>query len=292
MSENIFLHGGRLGDTVMALYAVKKLGGGVFQMCARHEYPYGKDQLLSMLRLVEYQSYIKRALHVNVPLKYMKTSRSVNQPGYAQLTPDENMFSGITPLPWTHSFIDAENWIKSDYDARLIYPECSAAGKNWIHVIHQAQHHSRFFNVEWKPDTVWLEAPATKTGVDIVFHAPSYRLVRSRESWCKILVELSKSRNVVILTGERDRDDWISISNDVMTIVPPDFLETADYINSAKCLLGAASSCYCVAEALRKLRFIELKTDCYNTYCYGETGKIINDLTDEQLVEHVLQATI
>ena len=77
MSENIFLHGGRLGDTVMALYAVKKLGGGVFQMCARHEYPYGKDQLLSMLRLVEYQSYIKRALHVNVPLKYMKTSRSL-----------------------------------------------------------------------------------------------------------------------------------------------------------------------------------------------------------------------
>lgn len=276
--RNIFMMGGRIGDTVMALYVVKKLGGGVVQMCLRHEQPFDLDQLNAVMTLVKYQPYVDDAIHVKVPQQYIKV-------GY---TPDEYVNSGVDPIPWTHSFIDSESRIKNRDDVMREYPEMHAAGLNWIHHIHQAHHHCKHFGVEWTPDTKWIDAPLTKAGVDVVFHAPSYRLVRNRESWLKIIRAISQHCSVVIITGKNDRFDWSQVDDVAATIAPGDFVQVADYINSAKCFLGAASSSYCVAEALRKMRFVELRADCYNTYCYGDTGMIINNLDDDAVVAKVL----
>lgn len=263
----------------MSLYAVKKLGGGIVQMCLRHEQPYDLEQLNAMMALVRYQPYVDKVIHVKVPTQYIKIG----------CTPDEYVNSGCDPIPWTHSFIDSESRIRNEDDARREFPEMFAAGLNWIHHIHLADHHCRYFNIEWVPDTKWLEAPLTKNGIHVVFHAPSYRLVRSRESWNKIIRAIAAKCNVIIITGRRDRLDWHHLSDVAESIVPEDFLQVADYINSATCFLGAASSCYCVAEALRKKRFVELKADCYNTYCYGDTGKIINELDDDAVIAKVLE---
>lgn len=271
---NVFIHGGRLGDAVMALYAAKKVGGGIFQMCLRHEPPWDHKKLNSILALVKYQSYIKDAIHVKVPKEYIKPNHIDSK--YIE--------SGADPIPWTHSFIESESKCNPED-----YPEYKSQGKNWLHYTHQARRHCDHFGVKWEPDIVWLEAPKTKGNVDVLFHAPSYRLVRSRQSWIKIIELLSSKCNVVVITGPDDRHEWSDVAK---VIVPEDFLEVADYINSAKCFLGAASSCYCVAEGLRKLRFVELRADCYNTHCYGETGHIINNWSDDIVIESVLGAVI
>lgn len=263
---NVFLHGGRIGDTIYALYIVKKVGGGIFQQCLRHA-PHRWDEktLLSVLKLVRYQPYINDAIYVKVPKIYMMSD-----------TPISALNVGAEPLHWNYSFIDSES--QSDPEN---YPDLCYV--NYLHYAHQARRHCVYFKLKWNPDDVWLTAPKTKK-LDILFHAPSYRLVRSRERWQRIIEKLSLNFKIVVVSGEHDRGEW---SKNFDVTVPPDHLEVADYVNSAHCFLGAASSCYAIAEALKKMRFIELAPDCFNNYPYGKTGRLINEWSDQELIAHV-----
>lgn len=271
---NVFIHGGRIGDCIYALHTVKDLGGGIFQICLRHA-PIRWDQksLLDLLPLIQYQSYITKAVFTKIPHQYVMRNTS---PGTKHRGSEEFECLGEDFQPWTHSFVDSE----SVYDPHN-YPDlCNV---NWIHHCHQSRRHHHFFQIKWDPDAVWLEAPKTKR-VDIAFHAPSYRLVRSSDRWARIVETLQKRFNVAIISGEVDRHDWARVGD---VIIPPSLLETADYINSAICFLGCASSCYAMAEAMKKHRFIELAQDCFNNFPYGKTGRLVNEWSDRELVAHI-----
>jgi hypothetical protein len=253
---NVFLQGGRIGDTIYALYVVKKLGGGIFQQCLRHA-PHRWDEvaLRDTLKLVAYQPYVKEARFVKVPAAYMMPD-----------TPKEARHLGEDPIEWTHNFIDSE----SQNDPQN-YPDLCYV--NYLHYAHQARRHCVYFGVKWDPDDVWISAPKTKT-LDIAFHAPSYRLVR----------ELQKTCRVVILSGRHDKYEWDGCGE---VVVANTILEAADWVNSAHCFLGAASCCYAIAEGMKQFRFIELATDCFNNYPYGPTGRLINHWSNREVIGHV-----
>jgi hypothetical protein len=271
---NVFIHGGRIGDCIYALHTVKDLGGGIFQVCLRHAPVRWDEKILkSLIPLLEYQKYIDRVIFTKVPPQYvMRHDHNSMWSGHQEMA-----LHGADYIQWTHSFIDSES-VNDPHN----YPDlCNV---NWLHYAHQSRRHHTYFRIKWDPDAVWLDAPKTRA-VDIVFHAPSYRLVRSPHSWRRILNALQKRFNVILLSGEVDRYEW---ANDSDVIVPENLLDTADYINSAYCFLGCASSCYAIAEAMKKYRFVELAPDCFNNYPYGKTGRLINEWSDEEVIAHVV----
>lgn len=277
MVANVFIHGGRIGDTVYALYAVKKLGGGIFQQCLRHApLRWNQELLEATLKLVRFQSYVNEARFVKVPIQYVMDH---GQHIYQKYSFEKNTFlgSGEEAIPWTHSFIDSE----SENDP-YNYPDL--IGKNWLHYAHQARRHCHYFNLKWNPDDSWLEWPAKTKSVDIVFHAPSYRLVRSKRDWECILKSLMKKFNVVILSGHEDKHEWMNVGD---VTVADDFLDVSKYLSSAYCFLGCASSVYAIAEGMKQYRFVELADDCFNNYPYGKSGRLINKWSNEEIVGHV-----
>lgn len=265
------MHGGRSGDVFYSLYAAMMLGGGTFQLCLYHAPVAWNIELLeSVLSLVKYQTYIVQADVVKIPHRW----RNVANAPYADI--------GIDFRQITHDFIHADTVRNPER-----FPELTPG--EWPSNVHLAKRYCDPWHVEWDPELKWLTVPTNAMCFDdIVFHVPLRRSIRSKQSWLYILNKL-KSRKLLIriIAGENDIGEWKELGFAISK--PRNFLQSAIFINSSKVFLGVASSCNVIAEGLKHPRCVELADDCYNTYPFGDTGVMINGMSDDAVVELVAE---
>lgn len=264
-----FHHGGRIGDCVYALYTVKALGGGDVFLTSFHTPGWDEQMAKRLLPFIEYQQYVTSAIYL--PIKFGDLEGWRHGGG----VPKE-----LDPI--AYNLWEAEK----DYNPEA-FPEWH--GGSWPGNCHIAKRYAVHFDVPWDPDSIWLNAPATKK-IDIVFHMPMRRMVRPSADWAFILNTLQGfGHSVLILGGMDDIGEWLSVDPKLPRLCPDNFLVAADYINSAKLFLGGASSCNTVAEGLKKPRIVELADDCDDTYPYGTTGQCANAMSIEEVVNASLE---
>lgn len=262
---NKFIHGGRLGDCVYSLYAVKMLGGGIYQICLYHGKAWNEKMLRSILPLIRAQTYITDARFTSVPQNWWtddnKHCRHIFDHAFA---------------PADYDLIRADS-MRNPED----FPELIPG--TWPGNVHLAKRYAQPFGIKWYPETKWLDVDCNYAGaVDIVFHAPTRRIVRQKNEWISILSVLASKRDLIIVGGENDIHEWYVEGAEL--IVPIDMLQTARIVSSAKLFIGAASSVNTIAEGLKKTRLVELAPDCFNTYPYGESGMCINGLNAAEVM--------
>lgn len=258
-----FHHGGRAGDLFYALYTMKALGGGELTLSNFQEENWGTDLMESVIPLAAAQSYVENVKQLVIPEINVEKRR-------------ETLYS--MSKGYNYDLHAAED----DYNPEA-FPEWD--GKHFPGNIHIAKRYAVHFGVEWVPNSVWLEAPKVENDVDVVFHAPMRRLVRGHHFWGEVLRSLiNVGLKVVIVAGPNDEYEWRNLGLPVC--VPTDFLHTAILINSAKCFLGAASSCNVIAEGLGKRRFVEVADGCWNT----NPTDVVNHMFGGQIVQEVLEA--
>jgi len=121
----------------------------------------------------------------------------------------------------------------------------------------------------------WLRSATMNC--DVAFHCPMRRSVREKNDWITILESLSQSGlDIVILGKEPPFDDMGRF----------DLVNSAQYVNGAKCFLGVVSSMNALAEGLGKKRFVEHAPDCWNV----TPGVVINGMSNDEIVKHVIVA--
>ena len=252
-----------MGDCVYALYTVKALGGGDVFLSLFHRPGWDESMAKSMLPLLQYQDYIGRAALLPLLEGEIKTWRACGA------VPDE-----VKAL--SHNLHNAEK----DRNPEA-FPEWH--GKCWPGNCHIAKRYAVHFGVEWNPNATWLTAPMKK-GVDVVFHMPMRRMVRTMKEWGTILSALYVDGHCVVIIGGDDLHEWNELRGVASLIRPTDFLQAADYINSARLFMGGASSCNTVAEGLKRRRIVELADGCDDTYPYGSTGWCANDMSTDEVI--------
>ena len=147
--------------------------------------------------------------------------------------------------------------------------------------INIAKRYAVHFGLIYDPESVWLTAPRTKD-VDVAFHCPLRRSVRSADDWREILADLVDDGLKIAVVDQENADEWKMIPAEHPN---GDLLESADYINSAKVFLGTVSCCNAIAEGLKKPRLVEQAPDCFNVNV--PEGGCINGWSNEQVVEQV-----
>lgn len=254
----MFHHGGRLGDALYALYTIKKLGGGRVYLSLYHSPGWNQEMLDSLLPLLEYQKYIKSADQCETPPHFGNINIS-------------------------HDLHDAEDSFNPEDFPEWIGPTWPGNGVSIL------KRYALHFNIHPDFEETWLDAPQTKD-VDIVFHMPQRRCLRDFDEWIRILLTLSHhyKQKVIILAGPDDAHEWGDMTKSLPVIVPQSFLETADYINSAKLFIGGASSCNVCAEGLKQWRMVEIADGCHDIYAQGRTGFTINGWSPEDVVAMAL----
>lgn len=247
-----FHHGGRIGDCIYSLYTVKALGGGKMYLSDFQQGNWSLQIAKSLKPFLEYQDYI----------------------GEVEVVDQEQLKK-----------------LQIDYDlhkAELDYnPECFPEWhkRDWPGNCHIAKRYATHFGIPFFVENSWLKAPQTKR-VDVAFHAPLRRAVRPPQDTGWIISQLTKQGYNVIILGSDDIDDWKPYA-DGGYLMPSSILEMADWINSAKVFMGAASSGNVIAEGLKKPRFVELADGCDNTFPYGMTGRFTNQYPKEELLEAI-----
>lgn len=267
-SARRFHHGGRIGDLVYAMYTIKALGGGELCLSLFHHPGWDRRFAESVKSLAEYQDYINQVSIIDIDQRQMSEWRCGRS------------------KPWLiEKFIDYDlHDAELDYNPHM-FPEWHK--RDWPGNCHIAKRYAVHFGVDWDPEAVWLEAPQTHVNIDVVFHMPLRRSVRSKERWLFILRALKASGfTVLVMTGPYDYEEWNYACEmyNIPCIVPSDMLDASDYINSSRLFIGGASSCNTIAEGLKKRRIVELADGCDDTYPYGLTGWCATDMPDEDLL--------
>lgn len=253
-----FHHGGRLGDALYALYTVWRMGGGEFYLSLYHTPGWNEKMLRSLLPFIEYQKYITKADMCEQPPRF-------------------------GDLDITHDLHAAEG----DFNPED-FPEWT--GPSWPgNGVSILKRYALHFGIQPDFEDIWLTAPQTKD-VDIVFHMPQRRCIRDYDEWIRILLILAQhyKKKVIILAGPDDAYEWGDMTKSVEVIVPAAYLETADWINSAKLFIGGASSCNVCAEGLKKWRMVEIADGCFDIYAKGRTGFTINQWSPEDVISMAL----
>ena len=279
-----FHSGGRIGDTLYMMYAMKSLvaseacrpaskRGAKLYFSLYHSPGWNKDFIDALKPLIMYQDYMHSVEMCEPP------------PSPDREWPPAKLEDG-KQVPWQrYEIMGLEKPVHYDFQSveDMFNPEDypSWNDQQFPGSIHIAERYAAPFGVRWDPETVWLKAPKTKDEIDVVFHMPHRRSLRSPQEWNSLfdLITHSYGNNLTILGGPEDIHEWKDICTncDVKFVVPETFLETADIINSSAVFLGGASSCNVIAEGLKKPRMVELRPDCFNTYPRGRTGVTIND---------------
>ena len=123
----------------------------------------------------------------------------------------------------------------------------------------------------------WLRAATILC--DVAFHCPMRRSVRRAEDWMVILKSLSRSGLHVVIVGKEP-----PFANPE----PFDLLDSAQYVDGAKCFLGVVSSMNALAEGLGKKRFVEHAPGCWNV----TPGVVINGMSNDEVVRQVTAACV
>lgn len=259
-----FHHPGRFGDCIYALYTVKALGVGDITLTNFHTPSWGFGHATKLLSFLNYQNYINSAKAIEITGDELLNWRNGQQKPHLVHQIDYDLH-------------DAEK----DYNPDK-FPEWD--GNSWPGNCHIAKRYAVHFDIQWDPESIWLTAPKTITNLDIAIHAPHRRMAKPVDEWFNLINYLSEHYNIVILSGHDDYNEWDNVNQTASRVTPDDFLKSSNYINSAKCFLGVASSCNVIAEGLKKHRFVELADDCHNTYPYGDTGWCINGLSNDEII--------
>jgi len=247
-----FHHGGRIGDLIFALWTMKHLGGGRLIVSDYHKGNWGLDVAESMRGFLEIQPYIEKVLTWNY---YPVHQYSVDY----DLQNAEDTFN-------PESF--------AEYRAKTGWPgNVNILHRYAVHFDLQAEYEKWLETRE-----PWLVAPVTKQRVDVAFHCPMRRSVRSRDEWMHILNDLWDEELLVAVLG----------TEDFIICRSKDLLESAGWINSAKVFLGTISSCNAIAEGLGKTRFVEQADGCFNVHV-DPPSVSINGMTNEEVVRRVLE---
>lgn len=268
-----FHHGGRIGDCIYAMYTAQKLGGGDIYLSLYHRPGWSKGHIEILAPLLEYQDYISSASYIQIGGNELDDWRRGGPVPQCVQSLDYNLHYSET-LRNPHEF-----------------PEWKGHSGNhpWPGNCHQGKRYAVGFDVEWDFDAKWMDAPdADGESFDIVFHGPWRRLVRSPNDWQKVLKELSSHFSIAVLGGGDDIDEWPDLSF-YKKVVPSDLLQTASLIKSSKAILGSASCCYAIAEAMKSTRFLEMAPGCDNNYPYGKTGHDITGMPNGDLVKEVIR---
>jgi hypothetical protein len=265
-----FHHGGRLGDCLFALYTIKELGGGRLALSLYQQGGWYKYMIDALLPLIEYQSYIEDCGQCDQEDRHQYDVDFVKY---------ENMFNP------------------------LMFPEWE--GPDWPGNIHIGKRYAACAGVTWSPGRAWLQAPQTYVDdLDIVFHAPMRRCMRDPDRWADIIRNLCIDEyNIAVIGSKEDIEDWeprlhsksdftyygkkrdFSKTGSMTLVIPDNFLQAADYINSAKLFMGAISSCHAIAEGLGVWTMCDVHTDCSEFYSKGKTGVTCNSWQTDQVLK-------
>jgi len=228
-----FYHGGHIGDVIYSLYTIKKSGGGTLVLGPGQQHGWGDDEIDALMPLINYQDYVYEIWSIDK--KY----------------PDQidHDFTSIRDIVNPEDFWEWEH-------------------EPWPGNAHLKK---RYFNSLWRKraglidqmlaysnDDKWLTAPHESYAVfDIVFHAPTRKIVRGQAEWHDILSALSTKGFTILVIGGDDLDEW-SDSLYYVKHKPANFLEVASRIDACGLFLGLASCNYVIAEGLDKFRLIDM----------------------------------
>lgn len=248
-----FHHGGRIGDLIFALWAMRELGGGRLVVSDFHHPNWSLTTAVGMDRLLRYQPYVNEVV-------YTAYRNGLEQEADFDLHAAEDDYNPAA-IP--------------GYDPRSGWPgNANIAARYAVH-----------FGLVYRPADKWLFAPVTHLGaVDVVVHCPVRRMVRPLQEWMLLLNAMQAAGLRVVIIGQEDRRIWSRVADG-------DLLDSAEWINSAKVFLGTVSSCNAIAEGLKKRRFVEQASDCFNVNVSPETGgTCINGMDKKEVVDAVTQA--
>lgn len=264
MKSVSFHHGGRLGDCLYAMYAVKNLlqegEKAKIILTDFQEGSWDVNYIRALLPLLVHQDYVSDTAYELFSEKF--TNPDARQAAIKQLA-----------LCVDYDLHDAE----LDYNPEL-FPEWN--GPHWPGNCHIAKRYAVHFGLEFDPEAVWLTAPK-KGDYDVVVHAPKRRLSIQDNGFALLLKALHKGgAKIAVIGGPHDFNEWNAdlTAGQAQFICPSDMLEFAALINGAKVFVGTASSGGVIAEGLKKQRFMDIGDGCFNTYPYGETGVCLNEV--------------
>lgn len=265
-----FIHGGRIGDLIYALYTVKEMGGGNIILVNHHTPGWGVEYYKSLTRFLSRIPYIS---------------------GHCWVEKEEDAIEIAKTAGECFNFIDAERSYNPDK-----FPEWH--GKSWPGNIHLAKRYATYFNIPFFANQIWLQPGLFQPRVgslpehkfDIVFHAP-VRRVTNMEHLKDIVVFLSKKYRIVVTGDELDEKNWlayIGINKNVtyFSMLCRDMADQAYLIQESTVFLGAVSSGHAVSEAMGKPRYVQQADGCDNVI----PTLVINGMRVGEIARHISNA--
>ena len=229
-----FLHSGTAGDTIYSLAAVKKMGGGEFQIGIRN-----------LERILPTYGY--RAEDCDPAHKGRYTEKD-----YKLLAPLIESQSYITKVsPWNDG--DNRPDVNLDQYRSVLYRTFEG---NII------ESYFRTFNLPFTAtdfETPWLEADAICEASIIVNSTPRYRDPEAQNTWLQMCTDADLATNGLFVGTPAEHETFVQTTGCNIKYRPvKDFLELAGLIEGADLFLGNQSMALSIAMGLGKTSVVEL----------------------------------
>jgi hypothetical protein len=229
-----FLHSGTAGDTVYSLAAVKKMGGGEFQI--------GIQNLERIL-----PTYGYRAEDIDPAHRGRYTERD-----YELLAPLIERQSYITQVRTWHN---GDNRPDVDLDRYRAVLYRTFEGNI-------VESYFKTFNLPWTMqdyDAPWLEADPIREATVIVNSTPRYRDPEAQGTWMQMCCDAELDKNGLFVGTPAEHETFVStIGCNIKYRPVKDFLELAGLIEGADLFLGNQSMALSIAMGLGKTSVVEL----------------------------------
>ena len=229
-----FLHSGTAGDTIYSLAAVKRLGGGEFQIGIRN-----------LERILPKYGY--RAEDCDPVHRGRYTEKD-----YELLAPLIERQQYITKVtPWHHG--DNKPDVDLDQYRSVLYRTFEG---------NIVESYFRTFNLPFTPadvETPWLEADRVDEASIIVNSTSRYRDPEAHSTWLQMCADADLAANGLFVGTPAEHDAFVQTTGCNIKYRPVrDFLELASIINGADLFLGNQSMALSIAIGLGKTSVVEL----------------------------------
>jgi len=229
-----FRHSGTAGDTVYSLAAVKRMGGGEFQIGIRNLEP-------TLTR------YGYRAEECDPAHRGRYTEQD-----YAMLAPLIERQSYITGVrPWTAG--DAEPEVDLDAYRGVMYRTFEG---------NIVESYFRTFNLPFAPadySMTWLEADPIAEAAVVVNSTPRYRDPEAHKTWLSMCQDADLAQNGLFVGTPAEHETFVQNTGCHIRYRPvQNFLELAGLIAGADLFLGNQSMAYSIAVGLGKACVLEI----------------------------------
>jgi hypothetical protein len=229
-----FLHSGTAGDTLYSLAAVKKMGGGEFQIGIRN-----------LERILPTYGY--RAEEIDPAHRGRYTEQD-----YAMLAPLIERQTYITKVSAWH---DGDNRPDVDLDRYRAVLYRTFEGNI-------VESYFKTFNLPFATDdyqATWLEADAIQEAAVVVNSTPRYRDPAAHGTWLEMCANAELDKNGLFVGTVGEHEAFVKNTGCNIKYRPvKDFLELAGLIAGADLFLGNQSMAYSIAVGLGKSSVVEL----------------------------------